>query len=164
MLQYDFEESLGYWIFSTAHAMSRALNEELSAHGITYRQWEVLAWLSYLGEVSQIELAESMRIEAPTLVGLLDRMERDDWIQRVQDPNDRRKKLIRPTDRVEPVWNRMVECAQRIRLRAREGLSLEQLDQLRDTLAAMRANLSPEGDLPPARKSPASAAAETSEE
>ena len=49
MLQYDFDKSVGYWIFSTAHEMSRLMNEELAAHGITYRQWEVLAVISCLG-------------------------------------------------------------------------------------------------------------------
>ena len=29
MLQYEFEESLGYWICSTSHAFRRALNTEL---------------------------------------------------------------------------------------------------------------------------------------
>src|SRR5438876_4160158 len=113
MLQYDFEKSIGYWIFSAAHEMSRALNEELAAHGITFRQWEVLAMLSLSGEQSQCELAERMRIEAPTLVGVLDRMERDGWIQRIPDESDRRRKLVRPTPQVEPVWNKMIECAKR---------------------------------------------------
>ena len=37
MLQYDFEDSVGYWIFSTAQALSHTLNEQLTEHGITYR-------------------------------------------------------------------------------------------------------------------------------
>ncbi len=97
MLDYDFENSVGYWVFATAHALSCAMNEELAAHGITSRQWEVLACISHDGELSQSELAERMHIEAPTLVGVLDRMERDGWIVRITDDNDRRRKLIRPT-------------------------------------------------------------------
>ena len=51
MLRFDFNESVGYWIFATAHSLSCAMNEELQAHGITRRQWEVLAWISYAGEL-----------------------------------------------------------------------------------------------------------------
>src|SRR5580704_14932025 len=127
MLEYDFENSVGYWIFSTTQEMSRAMNDELAAHGITYRQWETLAWVSLAGELSQSELAERMSIQAPTLVGVLDRMERDGWIQRVPAETDRRKKLIRPTCRVQPLWAKMVECAHRVRARAPQGLSPEQL-------------------------------------
>lgn len=145
MLQYDFEASAGYWICSAAHEMGRAINEELATQGITHRQWEVLAWLSFLQrEMTQSELAEQMRIEAPTLVGVLDRMARDGWIERVPDPGDRRKKLIRVTDQVEPVWARMVQCATRVRAKATAGLSPEQLTQLRETLAHIRANLAGE--------------------
>jgi MarR family transcriptional regulator for hemolysin len=144
MLQYDFEQSIGCWIFGTAHAMAKAMNEELAAHSITLRQWEVLCWLTFQGEQSQSALAENMRIEAPTLVGVLDRMERDGWIERVSDPGDRRRKLIRPTEQVEPVWAKMVACAQRVRQRATAGLSEEQRESLRDMLAQVRENLSGE--------------------
>jgi MarR family transcriptional regulator for hemolysin len=141
MLQFDFENSVGYWVFATKHELSRALNDELAAHGITHRQWEVLAWITLTPDLSQCELADHMSIEAPTLVGVLDRMERDGWIQRVPAETDRRRKIIRPTAKVEPLWNKMVDCAHRVRARATEGISPEQLEQLRDTLATIRANL-----------------------
>lgn len=141
MLQFDFENSVAYWIFATAHDLACTINEEFASLGITHRQWEVLAWISYLGELSQTELAYKMGIEAPTLVGVLDRMERDGWIQRVPSEVDRRKKLIRVTERVEPVWAQMVERGLQIRARALEGVSAEQIDSLRETLAIMRRNL-----------------------
>jgi MarR family transcriptional regulator, transcriptional regulator for hemolysin len=141
MLEFDFENSVGYWVFSTTQEISRAMNDELAAHGITSRQWETLAWVSFAGELSQSELAERMSIEAPTLVGVLDRMERDGWIQRVPAESDRRKKLIRPTTRVQPLWEKMVQCAHRVRARATRGLTPEQLIELRETLALIRTNL-----------------------
>jgi MarR family transcriptional regulator for hemolysin len=100
-----------------------------------------LAWVSFAGELSQSELAERMSIEAPTLVGVLDRMERDGWIERVPAESDRRKKLIRPTPRVQPLWEKMIQCAHRVRVRATRGLSAGQLTQLRDTLQHIRVNL-----------------------
>lgn len=144
MLRFDFNESVGYWIFATAHSLSCAMNEELQAHGITRRQWEVLAWISYAGELSQAKLAENMGIEAPTLVGVLDRMERDGWIQRIPSPTDRRKKIIRPTEKVEPVWSQMISCGLQVRARATNGLSEQQLATLREILGIMRSNLSVE--------------------
>jgi len=140
-LEFDFERSLGYWIFATAHQLSLAMNEELHEHGITYRQWEVLAWLCYQGELSQSDLAGRMGIEAPTLVGVLDRMERDGWIRRVPSETDRRKKMICVTERVGPAWARMVDCGLRVRERATEGLSEQELLQLRSTLEKIQTNL-----------------------
>src|SRR6187399_1208695 len=128
VLQYEFEESMGYWICSTSHAFRRALNTELEKEGITFRQWEVLAWIAFEGELSQVELADRLGIEAPTLVGILDRMERDGWLDRYCCPNDRRRKRIRATDKAESVWARMADCARKVRSIAKGGLSQEELD------------------------------------
>jgi MarR family transcriptional regulator for hemolysin len=141
VLQYDFENSLGYWICSTSHAMRRALNAELAREGITFRQWEVLAWIALQGEMSQAELADCLGIEAPTLVGILDRMERDGWLDRYSCPNDRRKKRIRATEKAETVWAQMVECARKVREQARQGLSAEELDLFKSLCERIRTNL-----------------------
>ena len=141
MLKYDFHNSAGYWIFSTAHEMSQRMNDELAELGITFRQWEVLAWLSFFGEVSQSELAEGMLIEPSTLAGILDRMQRDGWIERKADPEDGRRKLLRPTEKVEPVWAQMVDRARRVRNDATAGIPEEDLQRLRQTLEAIRRNL-----------------------
>lgn len=141
MLQYDFEESIGYWITMASHALQRALNEELAPHGLTYRQSHVLGWLALEGELSQTELARRMMIEPPTLVRILDRMERDGWIQRADCPTDRRKKLIRPRPQAIPVWKRIVACAKRVRARAGRGLTRDELRTLKRLLTRVQQNL-----------------------
>lgn len=141
MLKHDFERSIGYWMVTTANALERALNEELAGHGITVRQWQVLAWLAIEEELTQAELADRMRIEAPTLAGILDRMERDGWVVRIGCPSDGRKKLVRPTERVEPVWNETVACVRRVRARATRGIDPERIEEVIDVLAAMQDNL-----------------------
>ena len=71
MLQFDFNDSLGFWVCSTSHAFRRALNAELAKEGITYRQWEVLARIAMQGELSQSELADCLGIEAPKSIPIL---------------------------------------------------------------------------------------------
>ena len=141
MLQYDFDESLGYWVVMTAHALRRALNAELAKEGITLRQWEVLACIALEGELSQSELADRLGIEAPTLVGILDRMERDGWLDRYHCSQDRRKKRIRATDKAESVWVRMVDCAHNVRAQARQGISGDEVAQLKSLCERIRTNL-----------------------
>ncbi len=141
MLQYDFEESVGCWVTMTAHEMRRALNTELSKEKITFRQWEVLAWIALEGEPSQVELAERIGIEAPTLAGILARMERDGWLERFACPTDRRRKRIRTTVKAETVWNRMVECCHRIREKATQGFSSEELETFKQSCNRIRQNL-----------------------
>jgi MarR family transcriptional regulator for hemolysin len=141
MLHYDFESSIGAWLTLTTQTYHRAVSDELAPHGITYRQSMVLGWLALEGELSQTELASKMMVEPPTLVGILDRMERDGWITRHNCPGDRRKKIIRTNPAAEPVWERIVECAQRVRRRAIEGLSERDLATLKKLLHRIQSNL-----------------------
>ncbi|ADB18240.1 transcriptional regulator, MarR family [Pirellula staleyi DSM 6068] len=147
MLEHDFHDSIGCWVGMTARAFERALNEELAPHGITFQQWQVLAWLAFEGELSQAQLAQRLRVEAPTLVGILDRMERDMWIERVVAAGDRRKKLIRPMPKVKPVWERILAAARSVRMRATQGVSAVELEQVRLILERLRLNLSGEDEL-----------------
>ncbi len=152
MLEYEFEESVGYWVCMTSHLMERALNEELAPQGITFRQFQVLGWLALRGGMSQTELAERMNIEPPTLVGILDRMEREGWISREGCPDDRRRKIIRAQAKAEPVWSKMVASARRVRARATQGLDEHQLRTLMQLLAQVQENLNSESRLRQAAK------------
>jgi MarR family transcriptional regulator for hemolysin len=140
-LHFDFEQSIGYWMTTATQAYHRAVCDELAPHGITYRQSMVLGWLAVEGELSQAELAAKMMVEPPTLVGILDRMERDGWIARHNCPFDRRKKIIRATLAAEPVWERIVECASRVREQATAGLSERQLATLKKLLSRVQENV-----------------------
>ncbi len=141
MLEHDFEESIAYGAHMVSRAFERALNRELAPHGITYRQWQVLGWLALEKGLTQSQLAERLRVEPPTLVRILDCMERDGWIERHASPTDRRKKLVRPTERVRPVWEKIRTCALRVRARATQGISAEDLQTARRVLAEVRGNL-----------------------
>lgn len=141
MLGHDFEQSIGYWAHAVSRAFERALNEELKPHGITLRQCQVLGWLALENELTQTQLAEHMRVEPPTLVRILDRMEEAGWIERHGDPGDRRKKLIRPTRRVKPVWERILGCIRSVRARALDGIDPEDVVRTREVLVKMRENL-----------------------
>lgn len=127
MIRYDFEQSLIFRVCSASIAMEKALNEGLAPLGITHRQWQVLGWLVREGQIGQGDLADWMRIEPPTLVGIVDRMERDGWIERAPCPDDRRRKLLRPTARVGPVWEQIASAARRVRARASAGFSDDDL-------------------------------------
>lgn len=140
MRRYDFEQSIGYWTILTAQAIERAMNEALAPHGITGQQCKVLGWLNLDGELSQSELADRMRIEPPTLAGILDRMERAGWIVREPSPDDRRKKIVRVTEQSDSVWSTIVECALTVRARATQGIPAQELRCTMQTLARILDN------------------------
>ena len=70
----------------TTQAYHRAVSRRARAarHHVSPVDGARLARLE--GELSQTELAAKMMVEPPTLVGILDRMERDGWISAAQLP------------------------------------------------------------------------------
>ncbi|MCA8999190.1 MAG: MarR family transcriptional regulator, partial [Planctomycetaceae bacterium] len=141
-MQYDFEASVGYWVTILALSFRRCLNEELAPHGITFRQSQVLGWLVLEGELSQVDLASRMEVEAPTLTGLIDRMEAAGLVTRTCCESDRRKKMIRPTKGAEPIWEQIASCARDVRQEATAGLSPNQVEELLSLLKVVHDNLS----------------------
>jgi MarR family transcriptional regulator for hemolysin len=141
VLQYDFQSSIGYWILCTARAYERAMQQQLVPTGITHRQCQVLACLAHEGILSQVELADRLDIEPPTLVRILDRMERDGLLAREPSDTDRRVKLIRVLPKAKPVWKKIVQCAERVRGQACRNLSVEQRQTLQELLGIVQSNL-----------------------
>ena len=148
MADYDFDESLGYWLTITTQAWHHVMMERLAPDGITYRQMHVIGWLKLEGELSQAELARKMMIEPPTLVRILDRMEAADLLRRIDDPVDRRRRNLRLTLRSEPIWERITECARELRAAAATGLSPAEVAQLKKLLRKVHANLGVEEAVP----------------
>lgn len=128
MLDYDWENSIGYWICSASHALRKTLDARLTKEGITLRQWEVLAWLSARGCGSQSELAEQLGIEPHTLAGILSRMEKAELLTRECSKLDRRKNTIHPTHKAEEVWQRVSKITHEMRKQAVQGFSQQDLE------------------------------------
>lgn len=148
MLEYDFHSDLGYWTHIAAHRFEWAVNAELADEGISYRQFQILAWLALEGGLCQAHLAQKMNVQPPTIVKVVDRMERDGLIVRCSSGGDRRKRIIKPTKKAVPVWKRIVKCVKRVRRAAEAGLSKEEVAQLRNLLERVHDNLGDGSEVP----------------
>jgi len=82
-----------------------------------------------------------MRVQPPSIVVVLERMERDGLIKREVDPEDRRKRIVSPTKAALPVWNRIVKCFRAVRNQLERGLSESEVKALRSMLQRVDANL-----------------------
>ena len=82
------QEFLGRQIGRTGKVSQAWFDGRLAEHGGSLIGWIVLNNIER--EPSQRELAGRMFIEAPTLVAHLDRLERDGFVERRRDADDRR--------------------------------------------------------------------------
>jgi MarR family transcriptional regulator for hemolysin len=113
--QLDHLQAFGMHLFSLHNRWRRLLNEELHALGLTDANWRPLFHLGRLGDgLKQKELADAMFIEGPSLVRLLDNLERNALIMRVDDLSDRRCKLIHMTEAGRAIYEQAVKVNQRL--------------------------------------------------
>jgi len=109
--------------------------------GMTFTQCKVLVFLSRNEGTTQAKLAEASDTEPMTLVRVLDRMERDGWIERRPDPADRRAYRLHLRRASNPVLNEILSIGEKARNEALAGLSGEQREQMMSMLEHVRANL-----------------------
>lgn len=137
----NLNETLGFVVHDVARMMRWEFDRRAGDIGLTRSQWSVLAHLLRSDGLQQKELAEQMDITAITLTGLLDRMERDGWVERRADPVDRRAKRIFLTEKVAPVMKELRALGREVRKSAQEGLSEAEQQTLISLLLRVRSNL-----------------------
>ena len=135
-------EGLGFVVHDVARMMRWEFDRRASGIKLTRSQWSVLAHLLRNDGMQQRELAEEMDITAITLTGLLDRMEREGWVERRADPVDRRAKRIFLTEKVAPVTKELRTLARDVRKAALQGLNEGEQQLLMNLLVRVRNNLS----------------------
>src|SRR5436190_57216 len=120
----------GLLLFGTARAWRTTLDRRLRPLGLSQGKWRTLIHLSQAGDqhLTQKEIAERMGVEEPTLAGLLDRLQKDGWIERRESPNDRRCKLVHLQRRSQVVLDEIFNTAHGLRNELMENVSPDDLE------------------------------------
>ncbi len=106
---------LGLTMIRLVRRWRGAMDDELRKFGLTSATWRPLYHLGRLGEgVRATDLAEALEVEPPSMVRLLDRLEKGGFITRGDSPDDRRCKIIQMTEKGREVQRRTVEAGLRV--------------------------------------------------
>src|SRR5256885_16135871 len=88
-------ETFGLLLHGTARAWRQKLDQRLKPMGLSQAKWRTLMHLSLAGDaLTQAEIAARLGVEEPSVVTLLHRLEREDWITRSNSPRDSRCKMV----------------------------------------------------------------------
>lgn len=91
------------------------IDAELSHHGLSQAKWRTLAILAMRPDgMIQSELADELGVEGPSLVAMLDRLSKDEWVERIPSETDRRCKIIRLTPRAWPLIDEIRASSEKI--------------------------------------------------
>ena len=120
-------------------------------YGLSHAALNALAVIEGAGgPIPAGEVSARMHITTGTMTTVLDTLERNGYIRRLADPDDRRRVLIDITDSAQSVLDRMLPEVQQVAKTVMGVLDDETLHALLDTLAVVGASVGqvPE-DLPP---------------
>jgi len=150
----DNTRNFGFLMKDVYRLWVRHFEQRAAQLGMSLTQCKVLVFLSRNEGATQIKLADLCDTEPMTVVRVLDRMERDGWIERRADPTDRRANRLYRKPASDPILDEILRIAERSRNEALAGLSAAERDQMMDLLERIRSNLVgllPSGDTPGAQ-------------
>lgn len=96
---------------------------------LTPTQFSALIKLCELGEASQNALGRETAMDAATIKGVVDRLQRKGLIDNKPDPNDARRLLLKPTAAAWKSQAELIEKAQRISNKTLAPLSKSEQDR-----------------------------------
>lgn len=94
-----FKDCICFKLGALSRKITRTYKDSLASIGLTHGQFFMLIALYEENGLLPSQLADKVSLDRPTTTGLLDRLERDGWIERRFDPTNRRTVRVYLTPR-----------------------------------------------------------------
>ncbi len=86
----EIEKSVGFLLAKAYQRACALFKEEFDSYDLTPQQFGILAFLWIEDGLSQAELSSRSQIDRTTMGGIVDRLEKEGFIERSNHPDDRR--------------------------------------------------------------------------
>jgi MarR family transcriptional regulator for hemolysin len=150
MNKFDFENSIGFIINRTAKALIHVFDQELrNKFGITFGQFKIIIILANNDDngLSQKEIADKLALEGPTIIPIIDKLEKDGFLKRMVDKNDRRNNRIFLTEKTISSLDSIINYAVKIKEISIKNISEQDISITNHTLVKMWHNIQNEFNL-----------------
>jgi DNA-binding MarR family transcriptional regulator len=114
-----------------------AYSKRLAPYDLTPPQFFVFHALCRGGSMSLGELSEQVCMDPSTLTGIVDRLEKKNYVQRKQNPGDRRSTLVDLTDKGRVIAPKIVKFAGEIDDRLRQHFSIDEMQHFEKILNSL---------------------------
>lgn len=152
----ETRRSFGHRLARLAAVWRREIDADLREYGLTDATWRPIYYLTLSSmPVRQTDLARSLSLEAPSLVRLLDVLEKRGFIVREIDEEDRRSKLVSITEAGRDIASLVSRAADRVAMRLTADVSSAELEQCCQIFDRVEQAAIGQKDLPASEKEPA---------
>lgn len=101
----EVRNCINFLLGTAQNKVFKYFSKRLSEFGITPSQYGVLNCLWENGDLNPSQIREILFLEASSISGTLDRMQKNDLIERHIDPNNRRVIIVTPTEKANSIRN-----------------------------------------------------------
>ncbi|WP_346848262.1 MULTISPECIES: MarR family transcriptional regulator [unclassified Clostridium] len=138
---FDLDDCIAFITNKSAKKLADEFNRRLQENGTTRVQWIALFYIGKAGEISQKELSDYMDIKESSMVRLIDRMEKEELVERRKDSEDRRITKIILTDKGKFLKEELMPRGQVFQDDVLKGISKENLEIFKEVLQRMTDNI-----------------------
>ena len=125
-------------VLATGDAFLRESQRLFRPHGLTGAQYNVLNVLAENpAGMSQRELSERLVVDRSNVTGMLDRMEKANWVKRADDPADRRVYRVSLTAAGRKLWSEVRPLYEDVVAQVTKGISAARLESCVEVLAKL---------------------------
>ena len=133
----QFTQSIRSWMDVFMHRSMRGWGRFAKSTGLSMPQFSVLMQLHYRGACGMSKVSEGFDITPAAASQLVDKLVQSGLIQRVEDPHDRRAKLLNLTDKGSDLIQQGIEERYRWVDELAGKLTAEERSQISDALNIM---------------------------
>lgn len=147
-MQNNKPDELGHLLLNASRRLKWSLAGRLADVGLTFPQWMVLNDIYVIEKekkescyLTPASVAERLNVDRPTISGIIERLEKNSWVYRIINAEDRRSYIIMLTDKAKELMSELETLGNQAIEKAVKGFTDDELKQLKQYLQRIIDNL-----------------------
>jgi len=142
-----YDKRFGFLVSDIGRLMSTEFDRRARGRlELSRAQCRLALYLSFLGPMTQAQLAETLDVTPMTVARMLDRMQEGGWVTRMPVPSDRRAFRVEATAKAESMLAEALNVGEELADFALRGLTEAEQGQLIGLLQRVRNNMAAPGE------------------
>ena len=133
----DVRDCINFMLSSSQNTVFKYFSKRLSKYGITPSQYGVLNCLWQYGDISPSKIGDALNLEASSVSGILDRMQKKELIERHIDQKNQRAIIVSPTEKSMAMKDGLESIVKEMNKKFLEPFSDEEKQVLKKVLFTM---------------------------
>ncbi|MCC2096284.1 MAG: MarR family transcriptional regulator [Hyphomicrobiales bacterium] len=141
----EFDHALPMILYRTLDAVMPVYRDLFARYDVTEQQWRVLRVIWMEGRTTAAELSERTLLSPPSLVGIIDRLEKKGLVSRIRSVSDRREIHVTATARGRVLQEEVIPQVEKIQASLREAVSPREWASMEKTLEKIARSMTGDG-------------------